>query len=113
MATYITAETLTAIDLTDTNMSRRDLENRESALRAVPESRRDEAHRCYMIAYRIGGQYHLNINWQLLGGKSDAQMVEILDARVAQHQRSRGAKALANKCGVETARKITGKNIKG
>lgn len=110
MTTYITTETLTTIDLTDTNMSRRDIENRESALRFVPEARRDEALRCYMIAYRIGAMYHLNINWQQLGGMNDARMAETLNARVAQHQRSAGARALKSKYGEETAKNIINKH---
>lgn len=105
MATYIT--TLDTLDLTATERER---EQFDRDARGVPASRRDEALRCWLIAKRVGAQYHINVNWQQLGGKSDAQIVALLDARIGQHKRCAGGKAaqkaLEAKYGIETADRI-------
>lgn len=105
MTTYITS--LDTFDLTATE---REMEQFERDARAVPASRRDEALRCWLIGKRTGAQEHININWQQLGGKSDAQIVALLNDRIGQHRRSAGGKAaqkaLEKKYGIETADRI-------
>lgn len=108
MATYVT--TLDSLNLTATEQ---ELQQFEREARAIPAARRDEALRCWLIAKRIGAQYHLNINWQQLGGKGDAQIVAMLDARVAQHQRSAGARALKRRYGEDAAADIIRKHRGG
>lgn len=101
MATYIT--TLEDLDLTATEREMQQF-SRDAAM--VPAARREEALRCWLIAKRVGAQYHLNIQWQALGGKTDAQIVALLDGRVRQHQQSAGARALKSKYGEDVAADI-------
>lgn len=109
MATYITPETLATLDLTPGPYDENDFD-RDTQYLGIPAARRAEAFRCWLIAKRVGAMYHLNIQWQALGGKSDAQIAEILNARVAQHQRSAGARELKRKYGQEAARRIINKH---
>jgi hypothetical protein len=103
MATYVTTEILAALDLTATE---REMQQFARDAQFVPAARRDEALRCWLIARRIGAEWHLNIQWQALGGKNDAEIAAILDARVRQHQQSAGARALKRKYGEDAAADI-------
>jgi hypothetical protein len=105
MATYIT--TLDSLDLTATEQEQQWFER---DARMIPASRRDEALRCWLIARRISAQFHINPNWQAWGGKSDAQIVEMLNQKIGQQKRSAGGKAakkaLEAKYGIEAADRI-------
>lgn len=105
MTTYIT--TLETLDLTATEQEQQWFER---DARSIPANRRDEALRCWLIARRISFQFHINANWQAWGGKSDAQIVELLNQRIGQQKRSAGGKAakkaLEAKYGIEAADRI-------
>lgn len=105
MAAYIT--TLEAFDLNATEQERQQFER---DARGVAANRRDEALRCWIIARRVSFQCGINANWQQLGGKSDAQIVELLNQKIGQQKRSAGGKAakkaLEAKYGIEAADRI-------
>lgn len=105
MTVYIT--TLETLDLTATEQERQLFER---DVCGIPADRRDEALRCWLIARRISCQFRINPNWQAWGGKSDAQIVEMLNQKIGQQKRSAGGKAakkaLEVKYGIEAADRI-------
>lgn len=105
MATYIT--TLETFNLIATD---NELVQFERDARGVPANRRDEALRCWLIARRVSFQCGINANWQQLGSKSDAQIIELLNQKIGQQKRSAGGKAakktLVAKYGSDAADRI-------
>lgn len=101
MTTYYTS--IEAMDLTATDA---DVRAFEEVSARIPEDRRAEAMRAFMIATVAGRTYHCSVRWEALGGKSDAEILETVNATVTRHMARNGVRALKDKYGEEAAARI-------
>ena len=101
---------ITTLEIFDLNATDQEQAQFDRDARGIPVNRRDAALRCWLIARRIGFLFHINANWKVWGGKSDAQIVEMLNQQIGQQKRSAGGKAakkaLEARYGIEAAGRI-------
>lgn len=81
----------------------------------------DECIRCKAILkaalahYNVNGKVYLSLHVSDIYGKSDEEIMSVIDRKVAANKRSAGARALSNKYGKQQAQEIirrkTGKTI--